>query len=139
MTPANYNYDVKIGYGADLIKTGPLSQSFPNCGELVITSKPFQDYNACENALSGLMSALTYIETKFSTKNHVIVTKINPILDNSGKKHADADTWDKHTVMRAYVADSEELKKATLNYHVFGQIRVDQIILGLTAKPEEPK
>ncbi len=138
MVPANFNYDVKIGYGADILKTGPLSKSFANCGELIITSKPFPDYESCQKSLSDLMSALSFIETKYSTKGHVIVTKVNPILDNSGKKHPDADTWDKFTVMRSYIADAEELKKSTLNYHVLGQIRVDQVILGFTPKPPEP-
>ncbi len=138
MVPANFNYDVKIGYGADILKTGPLSKSFANCGELIITSKPFSDYEACEKSLSNLMSALSFIETKYSTKSHVIVTKVNPILDTSGKVHPDANTWDKFTVMRSYVADSEELKKATLNYHVLGQIRVDQMIMGPAPKPPEP-
>jgi len=138
--PANFNYDVKIGYGADILKTGPLSQSFANCGEIIITSKPFSDYAECERTLSNLMSKLSFIETKFSTRGHVIVTKVNPLLDTTGKRHPDADTWDKFTVMRSYVADAEELKKATLNYHVLGQIRVDQVILGLTPKaPEPPK
>jgi len=138
--PAHFNYDVKIGYGADILKTGPLSLSFANCGEIVITSKPFVDYAECEKTLSSLMSALTFIETKYSAKGHVILTRLNPILDTSGKKHHDADTWDKFTVMRSYVANAEELKKSTLNYHVLGQIRVDQMIIGVTppAPPPSP-
>jgi len=137
-SPANFNYDVKIGHGADILKTGPLSQSFANCGEIVITSKPFVDYAECEKTLSNLMTALTFIETKYSTKGHVIVTKLNPILDTTGKKHHDADSWDKYTVMRSYVANAEELKKSTLNYHVLGQIRVDQMIIGFTPAPAPP-
>jgi len=131
-TPAHFNYDVKIGHGSDILKSGPLSQSLANCGEVIITSKAYSSYNECEKSMSSLMSALSYIESKFSTKSKVIVQKLNPILDNSGKKHVDADSWDKFTVMRAYVADAEELKKSTLEYHVLGQIRVDQIIIGLT-------
>jgi hypothetical protein len=137
-TPANYNYDVKIGYGADLIKSGPLSKSFENCGEILITSKAYHDYHDCERSLSDLMSTLTHIESKLSLKQHVIFTKINPILDENRAQRNDLEAWDRHTVLRAYIAEAEALKKATLTFHVFGQIRVDQLILGLT-KPEAPK
>jgi hypothetical protein len=137
-TPAHFNYDVKIGYGADILKSGPLGQGFANCGEIVITSQPFTDYAECEKILTSLMSALSYIETKFSTQGHVIVTRLNPMLDTSGKKYHDAGTWDKFTVMRSYIANSEELKKSTLNYHVLGQIRVDQMLIAATPVPPSP-
>jgi hypothetical protein len=136
--PVNFNYDVKIGHGADILKTGPLGQGLANCGEIVITSKPFSNYADCEKTLSSLMSALSFIETKFSAQGHVIVNKLNPLLDTSGKKHSDADQWDKFTIMRSYVANADELKKSTLNYHVLGQIRVDQMIVAFTPTPQPP-
>jgi len=137
-TPASFNYDVKIGHGADILKTGPLGKGLVNCGEIVITSRSFTDYAECEKTLSNLMSALSFIETKCSSQGHVIVTKLNPILDTTGKKHNDADSWDKFTVMRSYVANADELKKSTLNYHVLGQIRVDQMIVGVKPVPAPP-
>jgi hypothetical protein len=134
--PANYTYDIKIGHGADILKQGPFSLSFEKCGEMIITSKQFLSYDECEKSLSCLMSTLSYLEAKFSAKSHVIVTKLNPVLDATGKKHTDSDTWDKQTVLRAYIADAEALKGSKLNYHVSGQIKVDQIILGLKPKSE---
>ena len=136
--PANFNYSVKIGHGSDILKSGPLSQSFQNCAEINITSKVYQEYSECEKNLTTLMAALSSIESKFSAKDHVIVTKLNPILDQSGKVHADADTWDKTTIVRLYVANAEELKQATLSYHVLGQISVDQMIIGVVAPEPEP-
>lgn len=137
MTTAHYNYDVRISYGSDILKSGPFSESFANCGEMLITSKPYNEYAGCERALNGLMSSLSYLEAKLSDKNFVIVTKVNPILDASGKRKldADAETWDKHTVMRAYIADAKALKDTNLTYHVLGQIKVDQTLLGIK-KPE---
>lgn len=133
MTAANYNYDVRISHGSDILKSGAFAESFMNCGEMLISSKPYAEYAECERALNGLMSSLSHLQTKLSDKNHVIVTKVNPLLDASGKRRLDADanTWDTFTVMRAYIADAKALKETDLKFHVLGQIKVDQVILGI--------
>lgn len=106
-----------------MLHAGAFKTKIPNCGEMIITSKFFDTYEDCEKSLSGLMTTLTRIECKAADQNMVIVSKINPVLDTSNKPHADAGTWDENTILRIYVADSEELKKATLKYHIVGQIK----------------
>lgn len=106
-----------------MLHAGTFKTKIPNCGEMNISSKAFDTYEECEKSLNGLMTTLTRIEGKAADRNMVIVSKINPVLDQSGKKHADAASWDEFTILRVYVADSDELKKATLKYHIVGQIR----------------
>ena len=120
-----FMYDIKIGVGANLLQVGKLADVLPHAGEMVITSKEFATYEECEKSLSSVMTFLAHSESRATEKNHVIVTKVNPAIDDSGKLHADTGSWDKFTILRAYVADSEQLKKAQLHYHVFGQIRTN--------------
>lgn len=124
-TLVKFTYDIKVGLGASMLQAGKFADALPSAGEMVITSKEFGTYEECEKSLSNVMAYLTHSESRATEKNHVIVTKVNPAIDNSGKQHADAGSWDKFTILRAYVADSEQLKKAQLHYHVFGQIRAD--------------
>jgi len=120
---AAFSYNVKVGRAASMLRAGPYKTKIPNCGEINISSRPFETYEECEKSLNGLMMTLTRVEGKSADKNMVIVSKVNPALDESGKKHADAASWDEHTILRVYVADPEELKKATLKYHIVGQIK----------------
>lgn len=124
--PAIFSYNVRVGHGAEMLRGKIYADVIPNCGEMLISSKEFDSYEECETSLSNLMAHLTRFETRSSNKNHVLVSKINPELDTSGKKHMDASSWDRYTLMRTYIADSEELKNATLRYHVMGQIRSDR-------------
>jgi hypothetical protein len=66
-----------------------------------------------------------------------VVTKLNPILDPSGKMPIKGEEWDHYTVMRAYVADADELKKTNLKFSMMAQIRVDQVILGLRSTQQK--
>jgi hypothetical protein len=133
----NYTYDLKIGLGADLLTSGAFSEALPNCGEIVVTSKNFGDYETCERHLTGLLTTLTQAENSIGGKNHVVVTKLNPILDPSGKMPIKGEEWDHYTVMRAYVADADELKKTNLKFSMMAQIRVDQVILGLRSTQQK--
>ena len=119
-------YVVRVGHGAGMLRTGQYKEALPNCGEIMISSKQFQSYEECEKNLNNLMVALTRFEAKSSDKNFVIVSKVNPVLDQSGREHRDAASWEKNTIMRAYIADSDELKKSTLKYHVMGQISANR-------------
>lgn len=121
----NFSYNIQIGRGANMLRNGAYKEFVPNCGQVVISSKSFSSYADCERAMNGLLTTLTRIEGRDSERNFVIVSKVNPVLDTSGKKHADATSWDRHTISRAYMADSEELKNAILKYHVLAQIRSD--------------
>jgi hypothetical protein len=129
MNPPKYFYDIKIGKDANMLKTGIFANVLKNCGEVIINSKSFESYSECEKILSKLLSSLSTIEARASNKSFVIFTKINPILENSSS--ASVESWDRQTVLKAYVAESEALKKSQLDFHISGQVRVDQVILGL--------
>jgi hypothetical protein len=126
MTSLSFEYHVNITAGANSLKAGPFANGMPGCGEIMIASKVFPTYEECEQNLHGLLGTLSIVEASLSDKNFVIVTKTNPNLDTSGKKHADADTWDARTMMRAYVADADALKEKYLKYHVIGNIRLTE-------------
>jgi hypothetical protein len=53
----------------------------------------------------------------------VIVTKKNPLLHEVGTKPNPAENWDTLTILRAYVADAEQLKNAVLKFNILAQIR----------------
>lgn len=133
-----FAYTVRVGSGADLLRAGIYPVVLPNCGEIIINSHEFASFEECEKNLNSLMTVLTRHEASASDKNLVVVSKIHPQLDTSGRKHADANTWDKFTIMRAYVADSDELKNSTLKYHVMGQIRTNRDISNFRAELIEP-
>ena len=132
MTNTNYVYDVRITSGSEILRSGPFALAIPKCGEMIISSNIFTDFDLCEKTMSNLLSQLSQVQANYSDKSHVIVTKMNPLLDMSENKKADTEAWDSFTVMRAYVAETEALKNAsTLKYSVIGQIKVNQQILGL--------
>lgn len=123
-----FKYEVRIGTGACFLKSSKLGETFDRLEEMVIYSKPFNSYAECQQGLNGVMTYLSRAEAKAAKKSHVIVSKPNPMMDDSGKKHADLASWDKFTLVRAYVADSEKLKSSQLTYHVLGQIISDHEI-----------
>lgn len=134
MTPALYTYNVRIKQGAEIVSTGPLAAVLPSCNEISISSKPFKTYELCEKSLSNLLASLSTAEAKVSAKNFVIVTKLNPLLQE--KPLVDPE-WDKNTVLRAYIADSTVLKEqSSLKYSMMGQILVSQEIIGLKKAPK---
>lgn len=129
MNSSLWTYDVRIIGNTALLKVGPLSNSIPNCGEIIITSKQFTTYDICEKSLSGLLSVLSKFESITSNKNQVIVTKINPLLESESTE------WESNIVLRAYIADAEQLKKANLSYHVVGQIMIDHQMINHSPPP----
>ena len=132
MNNTQYVYDVRITSGSEILRSGPFAACIPKCGEMIISSNQFTDFDKCEKTMSNLLSQLSQVQTNYSEKMHVIVTKMNPLLDTAENKKADTEQWDAFTIMRAYVAETEALKAAsTLKYSVVGQIRVNQQILGL--------
>lgn len=131
---ATFVYSIRVGHGAKLLKDGIYSVAFPNCGEMMINSKEFSSYEECEKNLNNLMMLLSRHEASAGDKNLVVVSKVNPLLDTSGRKHADAGTWDRFTIIRSYVADSDELKKSTLKYHVMGQISANLEVTNFKAE-----
>jgi hypothetical protein len=135
MNTTSYTYDIKINKGSDLFEHEPFSAVIPNCAEMVIKSKEFSTYAECESSFSQLLNALSTAETTFTSRNNVIVTRVNPNLDVSGKKRDDEAGWDKLTVMRAFVADAEVLKSSQIKYDIYGQIKVLQKNIDLTFSP----
>jgi hypothetical protein len=124
MHAIHYTYDVKIAQGSELLREEMLGEHFPSIGELVVTSRLFDDYEVCEKAFTGLLSVLCAANTQATKKNHVIVTKSNPIHAEGAVVHPE-ENWDKYTVMRAFVADAEALQAKTLKFNIIGQIKVD--------------
>ena len=133
---ANFTYSIKVEEGASILKSGEFS-AFKNAKEVLIASNKFPTYEECERAMSGVMTFLSYHEAKSAGRDHVIVSKLNPIIDENANK-AEPSTWDKHTILRAYVADAESLKGAKLLYTVQGHIHVDKELLGIQAREVPP-
>ena len=132
-----FNYHVKIIKGSPVLQTESFQDVFPSCGEVVITSRQFESFEQCEGHLSQLLAMLSATSTHVSEKNHVIVSRINPKMDTSGKvQPLSGETWDSHTIMRAYIADAEALKKSELLFNVVSAITTDANVSQLTAQPE---
>lgn len=117
-----YVYDVKINAGAELLKSNVISKSLPSCGEMLIVSKFFDTVESCDAKLSSFLSMLSKAESTAGDKNHVIVTKRNPLLFSEVKSNPE-ENWDTLTVLRAYVADADQLKVSVLHFNIFAQIR----------------
>lgn len=126
MNSIQYTYDVKIATGSELLDEQMLGEHFPSIGELVVTSRRFDDYAVCEKAFTSLLSVLCAANTQATKKNHVIVTKNNPI-HIEGAPVPSEENWDKYTVVRAFIADAQELQKQMLKFNIVGQIKVDMV------------
>jgi hypothetical protein len=127
----HYAYDLKINQTAGIFLTDIFIDAFPGCGEMLVVSKNFNSAIECEQSLSGLLSSLSAVESQAIARNHVVVTKRNPVLTGTTATDKD-DNWESNVVLRAYVADAEQLKKSVLKYNLFAQVRsVDLYQVGL--------
>ena len=122
MSIIRYAYDVKVSMGAAMLEVGGIPAGFPHCGEMLIKSQEFNELSECEKNLSGLLSSLSAYETKCNNQPHVIVTKTNPLL-NPTPENKYVEKWDNNIMLRAYIADANELKKLNLKFFTFAQIR----------------
>lgn len=123
----NYLYDVRVSSSSNIFSSGAMNSSIPGGNEMVISSKCYASYEECAQALTQLMAVLASTEAQIVGKNYAIVTKTNPLF--SGQK-ADNETWDKMIVLKAFVADAEELKTSNkLTFDIVGQLRISQASL----------
>ncbi len=120
---SNFSYQIRMGLDAAFMKTGMVGYVMPNCGEIVINSKLYTDFDVCEKQMSSLLSMLSIYESTHLVKNYVIVSRINPILNADAINDVESDSWDNFTVMRAYVADAELLTDSQLLYNITAQIK----------------
>lgn len=123
MSIIRYAYDVKVSMGASMLEVGGIPAGFPNCGEMLIKSQEFNELADCEKNLSSLLSSLSAYETKCSNQPHVIVTKTNPLLAPLAEESKDKEQWDMNVMLKAYIADANELKKLNLKFYTYAQIR----------------
>lgn len=123
-----YSYDVKINAGAHMLKHGNFATAFPQCGEILISSKKFNDLAQCKVALDGLLSSLSAHERQYSDTNLVIVTKTNPLHLQEASSYVEGENWEDITVMRAYIADAARLKKSELKFDMYAQIKTTDYI-----------
>ncbi len=121
-----FKYDVQIGSDSSMFQSEAFITTIPAASEMVITSEDFDSYDDCESSLTNLMAVLTRFESNADNVNYVIVKKINPKIDGSEKKSSDTSSWDKNTLIRVFMADSEALKKSILRFQVVGRIMVDR-------------
>lgn len=127
-----FNYVVKIVESSPILADGALDLMFPRAGEMVITSKPFQDYIECHEKMLGLLGMLTTASTSVSDKNYVIVSRINPEMDETKQtKPVEGEQWDDFTLMKSYVANAEALKQSELRYTIISTITVNSGIASL--------
>jgi hypothetical protein len=119
----SFTYAVKIIDGSPFFASETIKNLFPSAREMVITSKPFNNYDECYEKLLSLLDALTTASSTTSKKNYVIVSRINPSLDKTGEtKSIEGETWDDLTLIKAYVANADALKKSELRYTIIGAI-----------------
>jgi hypothetical protein len=122
MSIIRYAYDVKVSIGASMLEIGGIPRNFPNVGEMLIKSKEFEELGECERTLSSLLSALSSYEMKCNSIPHVIVTKTNPLL-TPNVENKDNEHWDTNIMLKAYIADANELKQLNLKFYTYAQIR----------------
>jgi hypothetical protein len=122
------NYLVKIDETSAYFNSSFFEDHTKNCSEMIITSKPFYDFDACKNSLTRLMTELGSKESSATGKNHVIVSKINPRIQSSEVNAEDKDVWDKSTLAKVYAADADQLKEAKLVSSIIGHITINHRI-----------
>ena len=126
-----YRYTVKIMDTAFMLKSKTITEDFPACNEILISSNPFMTLQECDAEMGKLLVDLAGEETEISKNDHVIISQLNPVLGPACDDVAEKQLWDKFTVARAFCADAAQLKKSSLKYNIVGQITVNQEILGL--------
>jgi hypothetical protein len=122
------NYLVKIDETSAFFNSGFFEDHTKNCNEMIITSKPFYDFEACKNSLTKLMVELSSKESQSTGKNHVIVSKINPRIKTTQVNVEDKDVWDKSTLAKVYAADADQLKESKLVACIVGHITINHRI-----------
>lgn len=127
-----FTYTVRFaGDLRDLVR-GPMIEALENTSELVITSGEFTDYDGCIAAVSRLLSSLSSALSQKNGRAYVIVSKKNPIFDDENVELESTDGWDRFTVLRLYVADSEILKQqSTLTYLASADVKVSESAIDL--------
>lgn len=126
--PAPYQYIARVAPGCVLFKAEPFISAIKNCGELVFTSKKFDDYNECVKTAQELLSTLNTLMSQLDDVERVIVSKLNPIYDDEAENQeevAKAEGWSSNTIIRIYIADADEFKSNNvLSYKVHVNINV---------------
>lgn len=134
MKAPKFQYDVQIGHESRMLQSGAFATTIPSASEMVITSEEFDSYDDCESSLTNLMAILTRFESNADSVNYVIVKKVNPSIDGSGSEKKNVEAWDKNTLVRVFMADSEALKESVLRFQVVGQIKVDRDVSSFKAE-----
>ena len=130
MQIVNYSYDVKIGNNSAVFElNGIWGAIAPDASEIDIASRLFPHYEECENALYRLLNKLSTDESYLAEAGHVIVIKRNPQIFNS---KSDEEKWDEATLIKFFIADSDELKKSILDYNIEARIRMFSIDISST-------
>jgi hypothetical protein len=125
MSGLTYQYDVKILERSPLLRSGRFSKSIENCGEMIIVSKQFDNYNECSENLMHLLSDLAADQSYLDGRDFVILTKTNP----QGAAPESTDTWPRTIVYRSYVLDSDLLKNKIMDYTIVGQVNMGANLL----------
>lgn len=138
-----FNYTVRMAGDLQAIVQGPMVAALENTGELVVSSGEFNDYDSCINAVSRLLSSLSAAVTQKNGRSYVIVSKKNPIFDDSpDEPDLSTEGWDRLTVLRLYVADAEVLKQqSTISYLASADVKVAEsaidVIRNYTSKTKQ--
>lgn len=121
-----YSYEVQIMKGAALLRDQALGLPLQRCAEMIISSKPFNDYEACTEAFTSLMAVLSATETAISSVNHVVVHKQNPSHVSPDAPIVEGEGWHKTVLFKSYVADAEALKGEQFVASVVGTVKINQ-------------
>ena len=128
-----FTYIVKIIDSSPILTDGELDMILPCASEIVISSKPFDTYVDCHEKMLDLLTLLTTVSSAVSKKNYVIVSRINPEIDQSKEaKPVKGEMWDNFTLIKSYVANAEALKKSELRYIIMSTITVNSGIASLS-------
>lgn len=116
-----YQYLITIDSESSILKKGLVQEIIPHSKEMVILSNDFNSYEECFNKLIDFLSSLASTQSAVDNKNFVLVTKLNPLADDSTEN---LNSWPKTTISRSYIIDSDMINEVPIKYSAFAQISV---------------
>ena len=113
-------YTVSITDSSEFLKAPSVKHFFPKSNGMIITSMPFDNFEACEKNLIELLSKMAAEMAIINGNNYIIATVPNPVLD----AESDELGWTDSILIKAYIADATALKMSTIISTVVGEIQV---------------
>lgn len=123
---SHYVYETRLEFGCELFGVEPFKSSAKNIGEMIISSKWFDDYQPCaQNAIEMLDILKTFLD-QLTNERFVVMSQINPHHDPTylDKSDISETEWPQNVIMKMFIVNSDKLKRGEVAYTISSVLSV---------------